>query len=556
MFLRSKALSTFSRRAYSSRTCLPDFVNEPILGYRGGSPERRELLKQITKFRDTVTEIPIIIGGREIKTGNIAEIRPPHDHQSVVGVFHLAGEAEIQSAIDTALNARSEWAAMSWDHRASLYLRLAELSAGPYRQILNAATVLGQSKNFYQTEIDAACEWVDFLRFNVKAAEQIFEGQPISSPGAWNRSEYRALEGFIYAVSPFNFTAIGGNLVAAPALMGNVVVWKPSMSAMLSGHVLMNLYKEAGFPDGVINFVPGDPEMITKHVVDHPQFAGLHFTGSTAVFNELNQKIANNLSKYRSYPRIVGETGGKNMIFAHKSADVAPLVTGIVRGAFEYAGQKCSACSRAYIPASLWPQFKETLVETMKKVKTGSPENPSVLVNAVITEKSLDKTAKYLQRAKDSNECEILVGGTVDKSVGWFVQPTVVVVNNPDHELMKDELFAPVVAIYVYPDEKFEETLDIASKTSGYGLTGAFWAKDRAVLEYADRKLADVAGNFYINDKCTGAVVGQQPFGGARHSGTNDKAGSALNLLRWTSVRSVKETFVPPTEVTYPYMHE
>jgi len=543
-------------RHLNSRSVIPEFRNEPILGYRAGSNERQEVQKQIKKFRDSPTEVPIVIAGKEIKTGKTKEIRPPHDHKKVVGVYHLAGDAEIQAAIDASVKARAEWCAMPWEHRAGIFLRMAELLAGPYRQVLNAATILGQSKNYFQAEIDSSCELIDFIRFNVKACEKIFSEQPISSPGVWNRVEYRPLEGFIYAVTPFNFTAIAGNLVSCPVMLGNVCVWKPSHSAILSGHVLMQLYKEAGLPDGVVNFIPGNAEQVTNKVLASRDFSGLHYTGSTSVFNGIYQKIASNLDNYKTYPRIVGETGGKNYIIAHNSCDVDALVVGLVRGAFEYAGQKCSACSRAYIPKSIWPEVKKKLVDTMARVKTGNPEDPSVLVNAVIHETSADKTANYIKIAQEDPSCEVICGGKVDKSVGWFVSPTIVVTTNPNHKLIQEEIFAPVLTVYIYEDNKFEETLELADKAVTYGLTGALFAKDREVIAFADRKLSESAGNFYINDKCTGAVVGQQPFGGARGSGTNDKAGSHLNLLRWVSARSIKETFVPPTEVTYPYMNE
>jgi 1-pyrroline-5-carboxylate dehydrogenase len=541
---------------FNSRASVPAFVNEPMLTYKKGTNERNDVEKHIKQFRSGKVSVPLLIGGKEVVTKEKGEIRIPHEHKTVLGEYYKGDASHVNSAIESALKAKESWQTMSFEHRAAIFLKIADLIAGKYRGELNAATMLGQGKNFIQAEVDAACESVDFIRYNVKEVEKLLSQQPISSQGMWNRSEYRPLEGFVYAVTPFNFTAIALNLCLAPALFGNVVIWKPSQHAMLSASVLLKIYKEAGLPDGVVNLVQGNPEEITKVVLANKYFAGLHFTGSTAIFNSINQKIAANLENYVSYPRVVGETGGKDFIFAHPSADVRGLAVGLIRGSFEYAGQKCSACSRAYIPKSIWPELKQILLTEMKSVKMGSPEDPTVLVNSVIHENSCDQVARYLKEAANSSECEIIAGGEVDKSKGWFVQPTIIVTTNPRNKLMSDELFAPVLTLFVYDDAKFEETLDILDTTSKYALTGAFWANDRHAIEFAEKKLMYSCGNFYINDKPTGAVVGQQPFGGGRSSGTNDKAGSLINLLRWTSVRSIKETLVPTYTWTYPYMNE
>jgi 1-pyrroline-5-carboxylate dehydrogenase len=536
------------------RSRVPNPVNEPVLGYLKGSPEREELQKTLQKMRSEVLEIPVIIGGKEIRTGNLGEARIPHDHKHLLAKWHKAGKEEIKLAIETALKAREMWSKMPNDERFSIFLKMAELLSGPYRQILNASTILGQSKNFFQAEIDSACELIDFFRFNVKYAEEIYEDQPLSSKGVWNRVSFRPLEGFVYALTPFNFTSIAGNLPTAPAIMGNVVVWKPAQYAIYSAYYLMKLFKDAGLPDGVINFVPGDPELVTNTCITHPDFAGIHYTGSTEVFRDIWKTIGNNIANYKNYPRIVGETGGKDFIFAHHSADVNELVTALIRGAFEYAGQKCSAASRAYIPNSLWPKLRDVLVEQLKTVKVGNPEEPDTFVNAVIHRRAWTKTKDYIEFAKKCSECEIVFGGTYDDSIGYFITPTVIRTTNPFNKLMLEEIFAPVLTIYVYKDGEYVEALRLCDKTSPYALTGSIFAKDREAIRIATNELENSAGNFYINDKPTGAVVGQQPFGGARASGTNDKAGSKLNLLRWVNCRAIKETFAPPTHYMYPYM--
>eukprot|EP01128_Nolandella_sp_AFSM9_P009481 TRINITY_DN6082_c0_g1_i1.p1 TRINITY_DN6082_c0_g1~~TRINITY_DN6082_c0_g1_i1.p1 ORF type:complete len:581 (+),score=170.24 TRINITY_DN6082_c0_g1_i1:48-1745(+) len=539
----------------ASRSTVPVAVNEPILGYLKDSPERHALESQIKEMKGNVLDIPIIIGGKEIRTNNTVDVVIPYDHKTVIAKVHQATEKEVKLAIDASLAARKEWDAMPQTQRLSIFLKFAELLAGPYRSVVNAATILGQGKNFRQAEIDSACELIDFQRFNVEFAQEMVTEQPVSTSEVFNRLEYRGLEGFVYAVSPFNFTAIAGNLVSAPAMMGNTVVWKPSAHAAYSGYYLMKLYEEAGLPPGVVNFVPGDPDAITKPVLAHPSFAGLHYTGSTKVFNDLWRQVGNNLDTYKTYPRLVGETGGKDFILAHPSAGVYPVATALVSGAFEYAGQKCSAASRAYIPRSLWPAIKAEVLSQMSEVKLGNSEDPNVLVNAVIHEKSADNCARYIQLAKDSDECEIIAGGNVDKSEGWFVEPTIVVTTNPKHQIITEEIFGPILTIFVYEDENYEATLDLVND-SQYALTGSLFARDRNAIAHGEERLKDAAGNFYINDKCTGAVVGQQPFGGGRKSGTNDKAGSPLNLQRWVSPRAVKETFVSPTHFSYPYMFE
>jgi 1-pyrroline-5-carboxylate dehydrogenase len=535
---------------------IPPPLNEPILSYEPGSPERAELEEVLARLKSNPVDIPLVIGGEEVRTGDTVSISAPHDHDLHLGVWHRAGRAEVEAAIEASQRAWRGWSRMPWGDRAAIFLRAADLAAGPYRAELNAATMLGQSKTVYQAEIDAACEFADFLRFNAAFAEEIFARQPLSPDGMWNRSEYRPLEGFIYAVSPFNFTSIGGNLCGAPAMLGNVSLWKPSVSAVYANWVIMKIFREAGLPDGVINFVPGDPAEVTDVVIEHPDFAGLHYTGSTEVFRMLWQRIGDNLAKYRNYPRIVGETGGKDFIVVHPTANVDAVRTAIIRGAFEFQGQKCSAASRVYIPASMWPELSASLVEEIDGIPMGDPTDFRNFVSAVIHEGAFEKITGYIERARASEDAEILVGGGSDRTKGWFIEPTVIVARDPQYESMREEIFGPVVTVYVYEDAHWSETLKLVDETSPYGLTGAVFSQDReATIEAAD-VLMHAAGNFYINDKPTGAVVGQQPFGGSRASGTNDKAGSALNLLRWLTPRSVKETFDPPTDYRYPFMAE
>jgi 1-pyrroline-5-carboxylate dehydrogenase len=528
--------------------------NEPVKQYAAGSAERKELQAMLKELRSKEIEIPMYIGGKEVQSGNKVRIAPPHDHKHTLGHFHKSDKTHVTQAIDAALAAKPKWQALSWEHRASIFLKAAELIAGPYRAKLNAATMLGQSKNAYQAEIDSACEIIDFLRFNVAYMTEIYADQPISSPGVWNRLEWRPLEGFIYALTPFNFTAIAGNLPTSCALMGNVVVWKPSNTQVYSANVLMEIFKKAGVPDGVINLIyPSGPEAADV-IFNHRDFAGIHFTGSTEVFQGIWQTIGNNIHKYRSYPRIVGETGGKDFIMAHKSADVAALSVALSRGAFEYQGQKCSAASRAYIPASIWEETKKLVLADLKSMKMGPTEDFTNFINAVIDEKSFDKLAKYIDAAKKDPNVEIIAGGNYDKSKGYFIEPTIIVAKDPKYVTMCEELFGPVLTLHVYDGDKFEEALELVDSTSIYALTGAIIAQDRYAIELATKKLNNAAGNFYINDKCTGAVVGQQPFGGARGSGTNDKAGAKINLLRWVSPRTIKETMVPPTDYKYPFL--
>ncbi|RZJ63420.1 MAG: L-glutamate gamma-semialdehyde dehydrogenase, partial [Flavobacterium sp.] len=499
-------------------------------------------------------DVPLYIGNEEIRTGTTKEMNPPFDHKKVVGTYHEAEKHHIEKAITSALVAKKQWAAMAWEHRASIFLKAAELIAGPYRSKINAATMIAQAKTVHQAEIDAACEFIDFLRFNVEFMAKIYAEQPVSSEGIWNRMEHRPLEGFVYAITPFNFTAISGNLPAAPALMGNVVVWKPSATQVYSANVIMEVFKEAGLPGGVINMVMGNSGMISETLIESPDFAGVHFTGSTGVFNDIWSKIGQNISKYKTYPRIVGETGGKDFVMVHPSSRPAQVATALSRGAFEYQGQKCSAASRAYIPKSIWPEVKELLVTDLKSMKMGSPEDMGNFVSAVISEGSFDKLAKYIDEAKNASNAEIIAGGGYDKSKGYFIEPTVIVTTSAKYDTMCTELFGPVLTIYVYEDAKWEETLKLVDETSPYALTGAIFSQDRYAIEQATKALENAAGNFYINDKPTGAVVGQQPFGGARASGTNDKAGSILNLLRWVSPRTIKETFVTPTDYRYPFL--
>ena len=532
----------------------PKPVNEPVLKYKKNSPERKEVLKKYKELYNSSIAVPLYIGSKKIITNIRAKMAPPHDHKHTLGSFSMAEASHVTKAIDAALTASPNWECTSFENRAAVFLKAADLIAGPYRAKINAATMLAQSKNIFQAEIDAACEFADFLRFNVAFASDIYAQQPIQGNGVINRLEYRPLEGFIYAVTPFNFTAIAGNLCAAPALMGNVVVWKPSDHQMFSAKIIMDIFEEAGVPPGVINLISGDPVMISNIVLDHPQFAGLHFTGSTEVFKHLWQKIGSKLSGYRNYPRIVGETGGKDFIFAHQSADIPTLVTAITRGGYEFQGQKCSAASRIYLPSSIAGEVIVRVVENIKSFSIGSPEDMNNFITAVIHENSFDKLVKYIEQAKTDKEVEILAGGTYDKSKGYYIHPTLLKTTNPYYATMETELFGPIVTVYVYEDKEWESTLDMVNTTSDYGLTGAIISQDRHFIEYASGKLRHAAGNFYINDKPSGAVVGQQPFGGSRASGTNDKAGSALNLLRWVSPRLIKETLVPATDYRYPCM--
>ena len=533
---------------------VPVAINEPVRSYAPGTPEREEVLNTYKEMFNSKVNVPLYINGQHIETGNTKTMSAPHDHQHVVGTYHLAEKSHVEKAISTALEARTAWAELPWEQRAGIFLKAAELIQGPYRAKINAATMIAQSKTIHQAEIDSACELIDFLRFNVQYMTDIYHDQPESTTEAWNRLEYRPLEGFVYAVTPFNFTAIAGNLPACMAMMGNVVVWKPSDHQIYSAKVIMDVFEEAGVPPGVINVVFGDPEMITDTIMNSPDFAGLHFTGSTYVFKELWKKIGNNIHNYKTYPRIVGETGGKDFIVAHKTAKPKQVATAITRGAFEFQGQKCSAASRAYIPSNIWDEVKAQIIEDVKSFKMGSPEDMSNFITAVIHEGSFDKLAKYIDAAKEADDAEIIVGGNYDKSKGYFIEPTVILTSNPKYTTMCTELFGPVITIYVYDENQFSETLKLVDETSEYALTGAILSQDRYAIQEATKALKNAAGNFYINDKPTGAVVGQQPFGGARASGTNDKAGSALNLLRWVSPRMIKETFVTPTDYRYPFL--
>lgn len=533
---------------------VPVAVNEPVKTYAPGTPEREEVSKAFKELYSSTVDIPLYIGKEEIRTGNTKNLFPPFDHQHHLGVYHTADQTLVKKAIETAMEARKKWSQMSWEHRASIFLKAAELLAGPYRAKINAATMIAQGKTVHQAEIDSACEFIDFLRFNVQYMTEIYKQQPISSKGIWNRVEQRPLEGFVYAITPFNFTAISGNLPSCVAMMGNVVVWKPAATQIYSANVIVEVFKKAGLPDGVINVVYGDSAMITNTILDSADFAGIHFTGSTGVFNDFWKTIGQNIHKYKTYPRIVGETGGKDFVWAHPSSNAKEVATALSRGAFEYQGQKCSAASRAYIPASLWEEVKNYVIEDVKTFKLGSPEDMSNFMSAVITESSFDKLAKAIDDAKASNEAEIVVGGGYDKSKGWFIEPTVILTTNPKYDTMERELFGPVLTVYVYEDAKWEESLQLVDQTSEYALTGAIFSGCRYAIETATKVLENAAGNFYINDKPTGAVVGQQPFGGARGSGTNDKAGSMINLLRWVSPRTIKETFVPDTDYRYPFL--
>ncbi len=533
---------------------LPESHNEAILSYAPGSKERALLKAELERQYNQVIDIPLIIGGKEVRTGNVQKAVCPHDHQHVLATYHEAGEAEVHQAIAAALAAKKAWEATPWEDRAAIFHKMASLISSKYRYILNAATMLNQSKSAYQAEIDSTCETADFFRFNAKFMEDIYRQQPISDPHVWNRVHYRALEGFVFAVTPFNFTAIGANLATAPAIMGNTVVWKPASTSILSNYYLMQLFKEAGLPDGVINFIPGRGSMIGKIALEDPNFAGLHFTGSTGVFNSMWKTIGDNLGKYRSYPRIVGETGGKDFIFMHASADAEETSAAIVRAGFEYQGQKCSACSRVYIPASRWAEVEGLVLGLLAEVKMGDVRDFRNFFNAVIDEAAFDGTMKYIELARNAKDAKIIAGGKGDKTKGYFIEPTVILTTDPKFVTMEEEIFAPVVTIYVYEDAKLEETLKVLDGTSPYALTGAIFAKDRYVINHLTETLANAAGNFYINDKCTGAVVGHQPFGGARASGTNDKAGSFLNLIRWSSPRTIKESFTPPRDLKFPFL--
>ena len=533
---------------------VPNPVNEPIKEYKPGSPEKESVLATYKRLKDSKTDVKMWIGGKFIESSQTSNMSPPHDHKHILGKYYLAEKKHVELAIKSALDAKDKWANMKWEERAAIFLKAAELVAGPYRDRINAATMLAQSKTIFQAEIDAACELVDFLKFNVYSMQHIYSQQPKSDPGVWNRLGYRPLEGFVYAITPFNFTAISGNLPGSAAMMGNTVVWKPSDHQIFSAKIVIDVFKEAGLPDGVINAVYGDPEMITNTVLDSKHFAGIHFTGSTSVFKGLWKKIGTNIENYNSYPRIVGETGGKDFIIAHNSADTDELSTAVIRGAFEFQGQKCSAASRVYIPKSISKDFFEKLKSEVKKIKMGSPEDFKNFMTAVIHENSFDKLVNAIEKAKVDKVAEVVIGGGYDKSEGYFIEPTVIKTSNPKYYSMETELFGPVVTIYEYDDAKWEETLKIVDETSEYALTGAVFCEDRFILSDAVDKLQNCAGNFYINDKCTGAVVGQQPFGGARGSGTNDKAGSYLNLLRWTSPRLIKETFIPAKDFRYPFM--
>jgi 1-pyrroline-5-carboxylate dehydrogenase len=540
--------------AFAGARRVPEPINEPMNSYAPGTPQRAELKARLKSMAAEKIDIPLIIGGREIRTGNLHDVVMPHDHGHVLGQYHLAAPEHIQQAITAAAAARREWAAWPWEDRAAVLLRAAELLATTWRSTMNAATMLGQSKTAFQSEIDAACEMIDFWRFNTYFAQELYHEQPVSSPGVWNAMEYRNLEGFIYAVSPFNFTAIGGNLTTAPALMGNTVIWKPSHAAMLSSYYTFKVLEAAGLPAGVINFLPGEAAGITNALLDSAEFAGIHFTGSTAVFNSMWKKVGENVGRYRSYPRLVGETGGKDFIVAHPSADPVEVAVAMARGGFEYQGQKCSAASRVYIPQTLWNEVRDRTVAMMKEFKVGDVRDFRNFMGAVIDKKAFSKISEYLDDAKKN--AKVIQGGGAKGDSGYFIEPTLIETQDPGYRLLCEEIFGPVLTAYVYPDGQWEETLDIIDKTSPYALTGAVFARDRGAIRQASSALRNAAGNFYVNDKPTGAVVGQQPFGGARGSGTNDKAGSKLNLVRWASARTVKETLAPPRDYKYPFMAE
>lgn len=534
----------------------PQPYNEPVLSYAPGTPERKALKAMLAELKSQEIEVPMYIGEEEIRTGNLIRMAMPHDHRHTLGYYHKGTGEHVTMAIDAALAIRPKWQSLSWDQRAAIFLKAADLISGPFRAKLNAATMLGQSKNAYQAEIDAACEMADFLRFNVHFMTEIYHDQPISSHGTWNKLEWRPLEGFVYAVTPFNFTSIAGNLPSAPAIMGNVVVWKPANTQIYSATVLMEIFREAGLPPGVINMIMVDGPVGGKIMSTHPEFVGVHFTGSSEVFNKIWKAIGENVALHNTFPKIVGETGGKDFVMVHSSAKVKPVVTALTRGAFEYQGQKCSAASRAYIPRSLWPEIREKMVTDIKSFKMGGVEDFRNFINAVIDEAAFDKLAAYIDQAKKDPDAEIVVGGNYDKSVGYFIEPTVILTRNPRYITMCEELFGPILTVFVYEDDQYEQTLEILDKTSPYALTGAIFAQDRYIIDMTTKKLVNAAGNFYINDKPTGAVVGQQPFGGARASGTNDKSGSYLNLIRWVSPRSIKENFNPPEDYRYPFMEE
>ncbi len=541
----------------NAKAIVPKPINEPILSYAPGTPERAALKARIEELKSQQIEVPLIIGGKEIKTGNMGEMRVPHDHEHILGHYHMAGPKEVKMAIEAAMDAWQTWSKMPWESRAAIFKKMASILQRHGDQTLNAATILGQSKNAFQAEIDASCEMIDFLNFNCWYAQELYSQQPTYSPdGMWNRLEHRPLEGFIFAVTPFNFTSIAGNLPAAPALMGNVALWKPASSAVYSGHFMMNLFREAGIPDGVINYIPGSGRDVGPIVMESPSLAGVHFTGSTAVFQGMWKTVGENIANYKSYPRIVGETGGKDFCIAHESSDVDALATSMVRGAFEYQGQKCSALSRAYIPTTIWPELKEKYLAQVNEIKMGSPEDFSNFLNAVIDKAAFDSISEYIKNAKAASDAEIITGGNCDDSVGYFIEPTTILTDNPKYTTMCEEIFGPVLTIYLYDPKDWKLTLELVDTTSPYALTGCVWGQDREAVNEATEKLTHAAGNFYINDKPTGAVVGQQPFGGSRASGTNDKAGSMFNLIRWVSMRTIKETFDPPKDFRYPFMNE
>ncbi len=528
--------------------------NEAVLNYEPGSKEKEELKKKLAEMRDEEIEIPLIIGGKEVKTDNMGEIKIPHDHENILGYYHKAGAEEVKMAVKAAMEAKKEWEAMPWQRRAAIFNKAASLLSGSWRAVLNASTMLCQSKNVFQAEIDAVCELIDFLRFNIHFMTEIYEEQPSSTPGVINKMDYRPLEGFVFAVPPFNFTSIAGNLPTAPAIMGNTVVWKPASTAVYSNFQFMKLLIEAGLPAGVINFIPGSGSDVGPVVTDSPDLAGIHFTGSVNVLNAMFKKVGENIDKYKTYPRIVGETGGKDFVFAHKSADVDVLATALIRGAFEYQGQKCSAASRTYIPDNIWEDVKAKLIKQAEELKIGGVEDFTNFVNAVIDQSAFDKISSYIDYAQEAEEAEIITGGDYDDAVGYFIEPTIIVTTDPHFKTIEEEIFGPVLTVYVYPEAKFEETLELCNATSPYGLTGSIFATDNKAVVTAQNILRHAAGNFYINDKPTGAVVGQQPFGGSRKSGTNDKAGSKWNLMRWISPRAIKENLNPPVDYSYPFM--
>ncbi len=530
--------------------------NEPVLSYAPGTKERKELKSRLVELRTREIEIPLIIGGKEVRTGNLGKCIIPHNKEIVIGRYHMAGEKEVQDAIEAALAAQQDWESMPWEHRASIFLKTAEMLAGPYRSTINAATMLGQSKTAYQAEIDAACELIDMLRFNTYFLNEIYKEQPESTVDSWNRMEYRPLEGFVFAITPFNFTSIAGNLPTSAAMAGNVVLWKPASSAVYSAYHVMSILQKAGLPDGVINFIPGPGNLLGNVALSNPNLAGVHFTGSTATFQSIWQTVGENIKNYRTYPRLVGETGGKDFVFVHPSADLEPLVTALARGAFEFQGQKCSAASRAYVPESMWPTLKQRLIEEVSTIKVGDVEDFTNFMGAVIDAQAFKSIKGYIDYAKESPEAEIICGGNCDDSVGFFIEPTIILTTNPRFKTMEEEIFGPVLTVYVYKDSEIDEALDLCDSTSIYGLTGAVFAQDREAIVKIEKRLTHAAGNFYINDKPTGAVIAQQPFGGARASGTNDKAGSKFNMMRWVSPRAIKEHLNPPVGYRYPFMDE